>query len=544
MVSHPPSRDLRVLRATQRSSWGRNVGRGLIVPLVCVMGNLQARAQELEAEERNRERARAQAAEASRAELKPLTMKPHPRTGGGRPLLLQDVLRSVDKHYPVLRIEAQKVEAAEGKRMEARGVFDLKASASGYLAPVGYYDYGYVETKLEQATPFWGISVFGGWRYGQGDIPPYYGYLETLRRGEVKAGIVVPLWRDGRIDSRRTGRRRSDLAWQAAKRAYDAARLKIAVEATSAYWNWVAAGRRYEVIRSLLELAEQRDSQITQQVEAGAEASLTILENRRAILQRRVAIVRSERALQAAALSLSLYLRDSQGRPRNPSTQQLPSEIQVLPALPDLSQDDAIRRALKLRPEIEGYRAEVARAQTEVDLAKNQVAPKLDMTLAASRDLGSGSTDQQTRLNPTVLEGMVNLSMPLQLRSERGKLKSARAELESWRVQAEFFYDQIATQVRDTLSALRAAEAQVEAAVEGAEVARRVAEAERTRFQLGATSLLIVNLREQSAADAEADAIDALANLHVVHARWNAVMGSRRMDSAELPSQSAPADGP
>ena len=51
-----------------------------------------------------------------------------------------------------------------------------------------------------------------------------------------------------------------------------------------------------------------------------------------------------------------------------------------------------------------------------------------------------------------------------------------------------------------------------------------MARAERTRFELGATQLLIVNLREQYAAEAQKYLAEARAELQIAHARWRAVV--------------------
>lgn len=74
--------------------------------------------------------------------------------------------------------------------------------------------------------------------------------------------------------------------------------------------------------------------------------------------------------------------------------------------------------------------------------------------------------------------------------------------------------DKIVTEVRDSLSALHAADERVGLARSAADVARRLAQAELARFEHGATSLLFVNLREQTAADAELKEVKALVDYH------------------------------
>ncbi|MET3473546.1 outer membrane protein TolC [Novosphingobium sp. 1529] len=65
-------------------------------------------------------------------------------------------------------------------------------------------------------------------------------------------------------------------------------------------------------------------------------------------------------------------------------------------------------------------------------------------------------------------------------------------------------------------------------------LARRMAEAERRRFALGASNFLRVNLREEAAADAQLRQIDA----QYRHAAARAELAASLMDSASLLGES------
>jgi cobalt-zinc-cadmium efflux system outer membrane protein len=90
--------------------------------------------------------------------------------------------------------------------------------------------------------------------------------------------------------------------------------------------------------------------------------------------------------------------------------------------------------------------------------------------------------------------------------------------------------DKAVADVRDAFSMLQAARERVELARGAAEAALEVAEGERERFGLGATTVLFVNLREQAAADAEVAVIDALAEAQVAIARVLTGSGERLLE--------------
>ncbi len=463
--------------------------------------------------------------------LGPLAPSDRVAIGGGEPLTLGQVLASVERHHPTLEAERQRVLAAEGEQLAAEGGFDLGITAQGWAAPVGYYDWARADVRLSQATPLWGASVYAGWRIGRGgDIPDYYGGYETLDLGELRAGVRVPLWRDGPIDSRRARMWRAEHASDAQRASLSARMLRMRLEAASTYWSWVAAGLKYRVAAGLLELAEARDAQIAARVRAGAIPPIESLENRRVIVGRRTSLVSARRGLERASIRLSLYHRRSDGAPRVPRADRLPTSIEP-PAAVSVNLPREVRAAWNRRPELERYEALLRRQRVSVDYAENQFSPRIDVTVGTSVDIGAGTgetaigTDQQTTLGPPVVEGSVLVSLPLQFREARGGIRRSRAEMAALQADAQLARDRIATEVQDAYSALRAAEEQAALAREAAEVAEAVAEAERRRFVLGSTQLFIVNLREQAAAAAQATLVDAEASLLVAHAQWRAATG-------------------
>jgi hypothetical protein len=74
--------------------------------------------------------------------------------------------------------------------------------------------------------------------------------------------------------------------------------------------------------------------------------------------------------------------------------------------------------------------------------------------------------------------------------------------------------DVVALELRDAHSALTAAHARVGLAREQLAAAHELEQAERSRFRLGDSTLLLVNLREQAATDAALQELDALAEYH------------------------------
>lgn len=426
------------------------------------------------------------------------------------PLALETVLEAVRRHYPVLEAARRDADAAGAELLAAQGGFDPALRARAVTLPLSGYPYTRVESTLEQPTPVWGANLFAGWRYGGGEIPTYYGQYETNALGEVRAGVSVPLWRNGPIDRRRASITRAELGTDAAAHAVTQSWLESARSATQRYWDWVAAGRRHAIAVSLWELAKARDAQLAERVRAGDLAAFEQVDNQRALVQREGQVVAAERLLQQTAIELSLFLRDAEGEPVLPQPARLPEGFPEPVPAPQAVGPVELESVLARRPDVLRLEAQRAQQKVEERLARNQRAPAVDVTVAASKDFGAGSPKRD---KPELELGLL-LDVPTLNRGARGRARQAEAGVAKLEAQLRLQKDRARVEVRDALSALEAARQRVEVARRELRLAREMAQAERARFELGESSLLFVNLREQTAAEAAVREVDALGDYH------------------------------
>jgi outer membrane protein TolC len=433
------------------------------------------------------------------------------------PLQLGEVLDATLAHHPALRAAASGQQVAEADRQAAAGAFDLKLGATGKAVPVGKQTWLYTDVGLRQPTTVWGAEVFGGWRRSGGDVPLYAGDKITTGAGEVVLGVTVPLWQGGAIDAARAKITQADQKARLAELDVASTRLKLSGAAAEAYWGWVAAGHRLRIVQHLCQMAEARDAQIVARVRGGDLAPIEHIENQRAILKRRSQRIKAEQRLAKAALKLSIYARDAEGRPRAPTAAALPRPIP--PPEPDPSQtlaaDQAAARAQQpALQKLARYRAVLAVNQA---LAQNQGGPRIDLTVAGVQPVAAASDDPYRK---SELEAGLKFALPLQRRKARGAEARAVAQIAQLDHQRTAIEQQLDAAVAQVRVALVAATARVAVAEAEVQVAEQVEAAEKTRLSLGDSTLLIVNLREQASADAANRRIEALADHHVAWAQY------------------------
>lgn len=438
-----------------------------------------------------------------------------------RPLGLQEVIDAVESRHPQLDAARGGLAVARADRFGARGVWDPTVRVGARWLPVGYYDNGQVDASLRQATPLWGLGLYAGYRLGFGTYPVYKGQLQTLSGGEFRAGLDLPIWKDGPIDPGRAEIRKTRLLARAEICEVQGTRLALGRDAARAYWRWVATGREVEIQRELLDVAERRDAALGEQAGLGAIAPIVVTDNRRLVLDRQSKLVEAKRAFGTASLSLSLFLRDRARRPIRVHSDRLPATIpaEVDVRIPD--DDGDVEQALRRRPEL--CKLELLRSAAAVDvrLAKNQRAPDLNAQVFVSRDVGDGPAD----LRPTEAGVGVVFEMPLALRKARGAYRAATAKVARLDAELRGLRDRIAVEVRQARVDLRAAAQQVGLADEQLAAARTLARAEADKFDEGASDLVIVNLRELQAADAARLRIEALEAYQAARADYLTAIG-------------------
>lgn len=413
-------------------------------------------------------------------------------------LRLEDVLESVSRNYPPLLAVMRDLDIAQGDMRSAMGRFDLTMRVKVDADEFGFYDNERVDFGLEQATPFLGTSFFTGWRRGEGNFADYDGKLQTRSLGEFRAGMRLPLLRDRAIDSRRAEVRKADLGIDVARLSIDQQKIVVLQVATQRYWSWVAAGQRLQVAESLLKIATDRDTFLKESVKLGQLAEIEVTDNERAILQRRSQIIEAERGLQQASIEMSLFYRDGNGRPQLAKPSQLPLAFPQLEALTESRLQEDIETALRRRPEIQ--RLVVQRMQTQVDaeLAKNQLLPNIDLMLSFTSEGGTGTVKR----GPQELRASLVFDLPIQRRTAAGRLQVAEARLNQVDLREKFTREQVTAEVQDAISAVQAAYRRTLLIAEELKVARRLQELEKDRFDLGDSTLFLVNLREQATFEA------------------------------------------
>ncbi|MEM8798621.1 MAG: TolC family protein [Pseudomonadota bacterium] len=434
----------------------------------------------------------------------------------------EDVLQASAIHFPRILESLAKRRAAEGRELEAQGAFDLVFGASGFSRQTGFWSGSILNTETKQRLRPLGATISSGYRISEGTFPIYENINNTNTVGEFKVAALFSLLRDRRIDSERFNERDTRLAREQSEFELLLTQVGVQHQALLLYWRWVAAGQQLKVFRGLQAIAEQRQDALKVQVDRGARAEIFLTENLQNITRRRTLTKQAERDFLVAANNLSLYLRDQRGEMLMVGEEVLPAAMIPADVKDRLGSLDRIMAdTMGKRPELNMLRAGMERARGRIELGRNALKPRLDVGVEVSHDVGNvGPGGISFDSTDTILS--FKFALPLQQRRAKGQIATARAELEAVRQARRQMEDQIEVQLRGILVELDLTADLLDLADEQVVQTATMTRAEQRRFESGASDFFVVNVREETAANARIQQVQAVLNQRVALANFSA----------------------
>ncbi len=437
-------------------------------------------------------------------------------------LTLEEVLDASRTHFPDILNAMARREGADADVLAADGGFDLVFDADGFSRLEGFYDGSVVKGRASQPLRPLGAEIYGGYKISDGTFPIYEDENFTNSGGELSVGLLFSLLRDRDIDERRFNLRDSRLALQQADLDVLLTKIGVQQQALIAYWRWVTAGRQLAVYEDLLRIALDREAGLEEQVESGARAEIFLVENQQNIIRRRTFATAAQRDLRVAANALSFYFRDDNGEPVVPTQEQLPpvpdAVVSEEPAIPAAG---AGSQALERRPELQILKTSIERARQRVALANNNRKARVDLGVELSKDFGSVAEGGISRDEPEAIVGF-QFSVPLQNRTAKGAIQREEAKIRSLRQEQRLTADRIEVEVGNILLDLNVAGQLLALAQQDVVQAERLQTAEQERFASGASDFFLVNIREETAANARVQYFNADLERRIARANYDA----------------------
>ena len=421
------------------------------------------------------------------------------------PLTISEVLARIELTHPLLRATGVERMDARAKILKALGAWEPtfknrteadRFQSWNFLAFVNETTGGYNDTTIQMGHP-WGFTVEGGIRNGFGDrtnqgahaLLANDGLLFWHNQQMIVAGSAH-LLRGFMMNEEYADFQKAELAGPQAEIHVAQKRQDLYLAGAVQYWDWQVAVKQAEVVKRTLGVAEERFTQVEGQAKRGLASPLDLIEAGQEVQRRREAAIAAQRKVEYEQYKLSLFLWEN-GEPVTPRPEWAP-EFQGETPLPTKDEVAAYKvEAKEDRPEVRELYIDAKINNIDIKLAKNYLLPKLDFK--------GGQMDAGSDWNVGVGYRMESwFALPVFQREGRGKVLYAEADQQQLAFKQLYTEQQVSIDVDNWLSAQVRARDRVKAAMEALRLAKTLEEGERTRFNMGSTTVLFVNVRERN----------------------------------------------
>lgn len=419
-------------------------------------------------------------------------------------LRFDEYLGFVKKFHPIVKQAELVIDESQAKLMKSRGAFDPKVEVDydrKKFKGTEYFDRLNGTFKI----PTWfGIELKAAFEENTGDFLNPEAFVPD--EGLYSAGVMVPLGRGLLINNRMAALKQAKLFREQAKVDRDIYVNTILFEASLVYFKWLKAYNELKLFENILVNAEQRFTGVQKGVEVGENAEIDETEARIAVNNRKLGLEQSKVKLIKAALELSNFLWLENNVPVELQPNIIPdvNTEPIVDATFNINQLRSDEVILDEHPKMQSLGYKLEGLEVDTRLKANRLLPRIDVEYNFITEV----PEVARSLNTAEYKGGLNLSFPLFLRKERGDLKLARLKMQD----TEFEIDATRVNLQNKISALKQ---ELESYVAQNEITtqmvldyERMLQAEERKFELGESSLFLVNSRESKLIDGQLKAIE------------------------------------
>ena len=430
-------------------------------------------------------------------------------------LTLRNFLELIAENHPSVKQANLLNRAAEAELLAAKGGFDPKIYGDyeqKFFNKKTYFNVGEAGLKV----PTWyGVEFKSSYSYASGNFLNPNDYLPSAGQGLV--GVSVPLLQGFAIDERRAGlfKARQTQLLNANERAV--LLNDLAFSATQIYWKWAFYTENRRIFKEALRLAEVRFAATKIAFEQGDRMAMDTLESFIQVQDRQVQFAEANLDVQETRLKLANFLWNNQNKPlpfsENITTNDL-NKVTVFSNSIELAKSRLLIDLIdNTHIILKTYDAKLAQLNIDKQLKREKLKPKLNLNYNV---LSNGLA-----FNPLFTDNYkwgVSFSTSTLFRAERGDVELAKIKIENTELLRGQKAVELQNKLRLAINEVENLTLQVQLYTATVDNYRRLLALENSRFQLGESSLFLLNSREVKLIEAQIKLVKFQAELYTAQA--------------------------
>lgn len=324
-------------------------------------------------------------------------------------------------------------------------------------------------------------------------------------------GVSVALGSGLFIDDRRASLRQAQVFAESTYAEQQQLMNDLYFDAIKSYWKWVEAWNSLKVFEAAVELAQFRFEGVRQSYLVGDLPAIDTLEAKIQVQNRTISFNESTLEFQNATLELSNYLWFENNTPLELTDSIRPptyENIELSPLMP-LDSLERIYSTLELNhPEMQLYDFKLSQLNIDRRLKAEQLKPKLNLNYNfLTEPVGN---EFYTSVSTENYKWGVGFSMPIFLRGERGALQISKLKIRETQMDQQLTLYKLKNRLQSFYNSQITLNQQVLLYNDAVDNYSRLLAGERQKFEMGESSLFLVNSREINTIEAQLKLIHLL----------------------------------
>jgi len=406
-------------------------------------------------------------------------------------LTFEEYLGYVKKNHPLVKQADLKITEAQAKLMKARGSFDPKLEAEYNEKQFSDKNYYSVFNGSFKIPTWYGVEIKAAFDNNEGI---YINPENTLpNSGLTSLGISVPIGQGLWINERMADLRKAKIYQKVNEAERKIMITEVIYEASKSYVNWKRSFDEVKLYEDYLKNATTRFNGVTILIEEGDKPAIDSIEAGITVKNRRLNLENANLKLLKSKLVLSNYLWTEEGTPLELENNIYPESEIEKDFLFTLKIDEFQNFSIENHPKIEALNRKIEILDVETKLFANSFLPKIDLNY---NYLSEPSAFDDYRLNDYKFG--VNFAFPLFLRKERANLKLAKIRVNESKFSLNFEQQSLISKIESQKFEINSFKKQIKLNTELVNSYDQMLKAEERLFQMGESSLFLINSRENT----------------------------------------------
>ncbi|NBB88737.1 MAG: TolC family protein [Bacteroidetes bacterium] len=404
-------------------------------------------------------------------------------------LYVEEYIAQVQDQYPLLELADIQTEIGDANLLKSKGAFDVTLETNfnqKFFSETNYYRI--FNGGAEWQSPY-AFKLQSGVDLADGIfLNPERNFPES---GLGYLGISLPIGRGLLIDKARAGLQDARLFRELQLQKRLQLRNEVMAQALDAYFEWVQSNELYQTYKEITKAARDRYRFVILAYEGGDLSPIDTLEASMQWRQRKLELTAAQNKRRTAEARIQNFT------PSFDLQNWSSPSFNEIAALWQTRSDEFWENSLLEHPKILDLQIQRERILVDQKLAREYLKPKVDIKYQWLSSLNQIQTgDINSTLSPNDYTWGISFSYPIPMRAARGKLQINKIK----QFENQFKITQLRQELNARMKALLEIQSNFEDILKEYNILiedfRRLLQAERNLFELGESSLFLVNTRE------------------------------------------------